>query len=94
MSCPGVQGGAGGEAVSFGFGCASEDTTEVMTMFSDVITSPALLQQRVDRIKAQVPTHPGVLIHPGFLLSAALLKPDRLQVAPHSCRDPTQPGPP
>lgn len=48
-----IEGGAGGEAVSFGFGCASEDTEAVISMFSDVITSPALPQQRIDRLKSQ-----------------------------------------
>lgn len=49
-----LQGGAGGEAISMGFGCLPEDAPAVLGMFSDLITSPALPQQRIDLYKAQV----------------------------------------
>ena len=49
-----AQGGAGGDAVSMGFGCAREDTSAVMALFSEVIRSPALAQPKLDLLRAQV----------------------------------------
>lgn len=40
-----------------GFGCLREDASTVAAMFSDVITAPALPQQRIDLYKAQVGRH-------------------------------------
>ncbi len=37
-----------------GFGCLPEDAPAVLGMFSDLITSPVLPQQRIDLYKAQV----------------------------------------
>ena len=49
-----LQGGAGGEAISMGFGCLPEDAPAVLAMFADVIQSPALPLQRIELYKAQV----------------------------------------
>ncbi len=51
--CP-LQGGAGGEAISMGFGCLPEDAPVVLAMFADVVQSPALPLQRIELYKAQV----------------------------------------
>ena len=50
----GVQGGAGAEATTMGFGCAREDAGATLALFSEVIRSPALAQPKVDLYKAQV----------------------------------------
>jgi hypothetical protein len=55
------QGGAGGEAISMGFGCLPEDAPAVLAMFSDVVQSPALPLQRIELYKAQVNTHKNTL---------------------------------
>lgn len=52
-SVPVSQGGAGGEAISMGFGCAREDVPAVMALFAEVIRSPALPQPKLDLYKAQ-----------------------------------------
>ena len=49
-----AQGGAGAEATTMGFGCASEDAGATLALFSEVIRSPALAQPKVDLYKAQV----------------------------------------
>jgi hypothetical protein len=49
-----LQGGAGGEAISMGFGCLPEDAPAVLAMFADVVQSPALPPQRIELYKAQV----------------------------------------
>jgi len=51
---PRAQGGAGAEATTMGFGCASEDAGATLALFSEVIRSPALAQPKVDLYKAQV----------------------------------------
>jgi hypothetical protein len=53
-----LQGGAGGEAVSMGFGCLPEDAPAVLAMFADVVQSPALPLQRIELYKAQA--SPGI----------------------------------
>ena len=40
-----------------GFGCLAEDAPAVMGIFSDVITDPALPQQRIDLYKSQAHYH-------------------------------------
>lgn len=49
-----MQGGAGAEATTMGFGCAREDAGATLALFSEVIRSPALAQPKVDLYKAQV----------------------------------------
>ena len=53
-----TQGGAGAEATSMGFGCASEDAGATLALFSEVIRAPALAQPKVDLYKAQVHAGP------------------------------------
>ncbi len=64
-----MQGGAGGEFISMGFGCLREDAPAVAAMFSDVITDPALPQQRIDLYKSQArhgQSRPGHTSTPPF----------------------------
>ena len=48
-----IEGGAGSDTLSLGFQCLKEDSNEVMQLFAEVLTSPALPKARLDVLKRQ-----------------------------------------
>ncbi|KAI3426252.1 hypothetical protein D9Q98_008627 [Chlorella vulgaris] len=49
-----IEGGAGGEAIGMGWQCLAEDAPEVLSLFAEVVTQPALPQDKLDLAKSQV----------------------------------------
>lgn len=49
-----IEGGAGPEAFGFGFQCLTEDTSDVMKLFAEVVREPALPQDKLDLARQQI----------------------------------------
>ncbi|KAL4438208.1 hypothetical protein ABPG77_010569 [Micractinium sp. CCAP 211/92] len=49
-----IEGGAGAEAFGFGFQCLREDTAEVLSLFAEVVRTPAIPQDKLDLAKTQI----------------------------------------
>ncbi|KAK9830103.1 hypothetical protein WJX72_009788 [[Myrmecia] bisecta] len=49
-----LEGGAGGEAITLGFECLKEDSNKVLGLLTEVVTDPALPQDKINQYKAQV----------------------------------------
>lgn len=48
-----IEGSAGQQATTFDFQCMSQDVTEVLQLTYELLTQPALPQQKLDVVKAQ-----------------------------------------
>jgi len=48
-----IEGGASAEAVSMGFSCLAEDAPQVLSLFAELITDPALPGDKIELFKAQ-----------------------------------------
>jgi len=48
-----IEGGAGSNSVSMGFSCLAEDAPYLMHLFTEVVTTPAIPQSKLDVFKAQ-----------------------------------------
>ncbi|KAL4857736.1 putative zinc protease-like protein y4wB [Chlorella vulgaris] len=48
-----IEGGAGSEAIGMGWQCLAEDAPEVLNLFAEVVTQPALPQDKLDLAKSQ-----------------------------------------
>ncbi len=48
-----IEGGAGSDSVSMGFSCLAEDAPYVLKLFTEVVTTPAIPQSKLDLFKAQ-----------------------------------------
>ncbi len=48
-----IEGGAGSDSVSMGFSCLAEDATSILKLFTEVITTPAMPESKLDLFKAQ-----------------------------------------
>lgn len=48
-----IEGGAGPETSTLGFSCLTEDVTRVMSLFGEVLTSPAVPDAKVELVKRQ-----------------------------------------
>jgi zinc protease len=49
-----IEGGAGPDAISFGFSCLAEDTTQVLSLLSELILSPAIPEDSLELFKSQM----------------------------------------